>query len=114
MLAASDVEYFLTDETCRREYGALVFVPTGTADIEALVDELRDIWVQEGGYVTISTLENVLSINVASLGTLWVQEYRPGTGSPSKPLGVPVSAEQHRSSNDWFGDRPSTCVYSVD
>ncbi|MDF9744269.1 TIGR00341 family protein [Natrinema salsiterrestre] len=61
MLEASDVEYFLTDETSRREYSALVFVPTGPEDVEALVDELREIGVQEDGYVTISKLEAVLS-----------------------------------------------------
>ncbi|WP_226481001.1 TIGR00341 family protein [Natrinema amylolyticum] len=61
MLETADVEYFLTEETSRRDYSALVFVPTGPEDVESIVDELRELGVQREGYVTISKLEAVLS-----------------------------------------------------
>ncbi|ELY67278.1 TIGR00341 family protein [Natrinema versiforme] len=60
-LEDAGIDYALTDETSRRDYSALVFVPTGPEDVEALVDDLREIGVQEDGYVLISELEAVLA-----------------------------------------------------
>ncbi|NHN59925.1 MULTISPECIES: TIGR00341 family protein [Halorussus] len=61
VLSDNDVDYFLTDETSGRDYAALVFVPTGPEDVEALVDELRAIGIERKGYVTVGKLETVLS-----------------------------------------------------
>lgn len=60
-LVESDIDYFLTDDTSRRDFSAIVFVPTGTENVEALVDDLRDVGVQQEGYVFVSKLEAVLS-----------------------------------------------------
>lgn len=57
----ADVDYFLTEELSRQNYAALVFVPAATEDVEALMDELRDIGVQKEGYVTVGKLEVILS-----------------------------------------------------
>ncbi|UPW01182.1 TIGR00341 family protein [Halorussus gelatinilyticus] len=61
VLADAEAEYFLTEETSRRDYAALVFVPTEPENVESLVEELRDAGVQRKGYITVGKLETVLS-----------------------------------------------------
>ncbi|MFC7230965.1 TIGR00341 family protein [Saliphagus sp. GCM10025308] len=57
----SELDYTLIEEVSNREYEAMLLVPVSTDATDQLMDGLRDIGIQERGFVAVSDLETLVS-----------------------------------------------------
>ena len=60
-LADAEFDYTLVEEVSGRDYEAMLFVPLEIGDIDHLMDGLRDIGIQERGFVAVGGLETLVS-----------------------------------------------------
>ncbi|WP_232702693.1 TIGR00341 family protein [Halobacterium wangiae] len=60
-LEDSEFDYTLVEEASDRDYEAMLFVPVSTADTTQLMDGLRDLGIQERGFVAVGDLETLAS-----------------------------------------------------
>lgn len=60
-LDESEFDYTLVEEASDHDYEAMLFVPVETDDTDRLMDGLRDIGIQERGFVAVGGLETLVS-----------------------------------------------------
>jgi len=57
----ADVDYAMTDETSRREYSDIAYIPTDVDSVEGLLEALRSVGVERDGYMIVSDVETIVS-----------------------------------------------------
>jgi uncharacterized hydrophobic protein (TIGR00341 family) len=61
VLDDEDVDYAVSDETSGRDYTAIVTFPLPTAAVEPVLDELRNVGIEENAYTVVVQAETVVS-----------------------------------------------------
>jgi len=61
VLDEEDVDYALSDETSGRDYTAVVTFPLPTSAVEPILDQLRDVGIEQNAYTVVIEAQTVVS-----------------------------------------------------
>ena len=74
VLAEEGIDYVLTDETSGREFTAVVTFPVPTNALEPVLDELRDVGINDDGYTVVVDANTVISSQFEELEETYAEE----------------------------------------
>ncbi|GCF13980.1 TIGR00341 family protein [Haloarcula mannanilytica] len=74
VLADEGIDYVLTDETSGREFTAVVTFPVPTNALEPVLEELRNVGINDGGYTVVMDANTVISSQFDELEEKYAEE----------------------------------------
>jgi uncharacterized hydrophobic protein (TIGR00341 family) len=74
VLAEEGIDYVLTDETSGREFTAVVTFPVPTNALEPVLEELRDVGINDDGYTVVVDANTVISSQFDELEETYAEE----------------------------------------
>ncbi|MFY4815111.1 TIGR00341 family protein [Haloarcula argentinensis] len=74
VLADEGIDYVLTDETSGREFTAVVTFPVPTNALEPVLEELRDVGINDDGYTVVVDANTVISSQFDELEEKYAEE----------------------------------------
>ncbi|KAA9399695.1 TIGR00341 family protein [Haloarcula sp. CBA1130] len=74
VLAEEGIDYVLTDETSAREFTAAVTFPVPTNALEPVLEELRDVGINDDGYTVVVDANTVISSQFDELEEKYAEE----------------------------------------
>ncbi|MEF8829080.1 MAG: TIGR00341 family protein [Haloarcula sp.] len=74
VLAEEGIDYVLTDETSGREFTAVVTFPVPTNALEPVLEELRDVGINDDGYTVVVDANTVISSQFDELEEKYAEE----------------------------------------
>jgi uncharacterized hydrophobic protein (TIGR00341 family) len=61
ILEREEIEFAMTKESSESGFSDIVYIPAESDDVEAIVDQLRDVGVERDGYMVITDVETIIS-----------------------------------------------------
>jgi len=74
VLAGEGIDYVLTDETSGREFTAVVTFPVPTNALEPVLEDLRDVGINDDGYTVVVDANTVISSQFDELEETYAEE----------------------------------------